>query len=106
MPRATCAELIGLCCAVCLLVMPPSDQQYGCNLRKTNLIERRQEVNESENTCSLYTYMRTGTCGTWYFSHDTWYYCIGKKAQRSTAQHSTAGQKPRDRTALRCAAEL
>ena len=33
MPRATCAELIPLCCAVCLLAMPHSDRQHGCNLR-------------------------------------------------------------------------
>ena len=33
MPRANCAELIALCCAVCVLGMSRSDRQYGCNLR-------------------------------------------------------------------------
>ena len=32
--------------------------------------------------------------GTWYFLHDTWMALyVRKKAQRSTAQHRTAGQK-------------
>ena len=45
MPRATCAELIALSCATCLLAMPRSDRQYGCSLRKRKMkrTERGQE---------------------------------------------------------------
>ena len=52
MPRATCAELIALCCAVCLLSMSRSDRQYGCNLRKETHEEDREGTNyeESKNT--------------------------------------------------------
>ena len=102
MPRATCAELIALCCAVCLLAMSHSDRQSGCKLQeKKRRGPRGSTINEERKTTSTRTY-RYQVPGT---SHDTWY-CVQKKAHRNTAQHRTVGQgtaphgTARHRTAL------
>ena len=42
-PRAICAGLVALGCAVCLLAMSRSDWQYGCNVRKSKIIEEDRE---------------------------------------------------------------
>ena len=67
MPRANCAEMIALCCAVCLLAMSRSDRQYGCILRKQKkkhkdnrekTIKRRKQKEEYTRT---YPYLVRGT---------------------------------------------
>ena len=50
MPRATCAELIALCCVVCLLAVSRSDREYGCNLRKKKKHEEGREKSINEET--------------------------------------------------------
>ena len=55
MPTATCAELIDLCCAVCLLATSRSDPQHGFNLRKKNLKRTQREDNQLRKQKGEYT---------------------------------------------------
>ena len=53
-----------LCCAVCLLAMPHSDRQYGCNVRRKKGEEDRDgEDNERTKQKDQYTNVHSGaTC--------------------------------------------
>ena len=108
MLRATCAELIGLCCAVCLLAMPRSGRQYGV-IPPPHMTEKGQSSVESKLKI-LAVYTRT-------YRHlvpDTFRMLPGKcmfEREHSAVRHSTAPQGKkhgiaRRRTTLRCAAEL
>ena len=59
--KATCAELVTLCCAVCLLAISRSDRQYGCNLRNNKKHEEDQErkINEENKKMSTQQHTRT-----------------------------------------------
>ena len=65
MPRAACAELIALCCAVCLLAVSHSNRQYGCNFRGgKNMVIKRDQLNknqENEYTTRTYRHLVPGT---------------------------------------------
>ena len=54
MPRATCAELIALCCAelgcaVRLLAMSRSDPQYGCDLGQNEKTKQTNKKRKNKN---------------------------------------------------------
>ena len=91
MSRATCAELIALCCAVCLLAMSGSDWQCtGVTCEEKNVRTERRQSNESNQSS---THVHTGT----------WYTVLrmtpaSVHSQESTTKHGTtpfhvAGQR-------------
>ena len=56
MPRATCAKLIALCCAVCLLAMSRSNRQYAIYDKKKNM--RTETINEESEKTSTQQYTK------------------------------------------------
>ena len=86
MPRAVCAELIALCCAVCLLAVSRSDRQCWCNLRggrnRGTERDRLKKKQKYEYTTRTYRYLVlrfipvTAVC-----------------SKESTTQHDTAPQR-------------
>ena len=103
-PRAGCAALFALCCAVCVLAMSRSDRQYGCNLRKKKMsrTERGQiKEKKDEYTRTTYRYL------VLHMIPSLVLLCVRKKAERSTAQHRIAGRGTAPHgTARPCAALL
>ena len=90
MPRATCEELIALCFVVCLLEMPRSDRQYGCNLqKKTKKRTEREDTSTKKAKRRVRTYIPVP--GT---SNDTW--CCVFERKHSAEQQSTAPQGRHD----------
>ena len=63
LPRAACAELIALCCAVCLLAMTRPDRQYGCNLRENKRRIEREDNPIMKAKRRVNTYIPVGA---WY----------------------------------------
>ena len=109
MPRPdSYAELIALCCAVCLLAMSRSNLQYGCNFQEKKKEDRERTIKGTKPT--KYEYTRT------YIPVSTGYRMIPGTtdacSKESTVQHGTTPQgKARHSTAphgaaLRCAALL
>ena len=96
MPRATCAELIGLSVLCCLLAMSRSDRQkYGCNLRKkiAKRTEMENKINDESKKTSTRTYYRYLVPGT---SPDTWWYSVVlKKALDSAPRAADAARYAR-----------
>ena len=81
LPRATCAELVALCCAVCLLEMPRSDRQDTGAICEES--EPREDNHVKKEKRRVRTYIPVPT------SHDTWYCCMFER-KHSEARHSTA----------------
>ena len=73
-----------LCCAVCLLAVLRSDQQYGCNLHGgENMGTERGQINEEKTKRRVHN--------MYYY---TWYYRVTAGCSKeSTAQHDTAPQR-------------
>ena len=106
-PRCPCAELIALCCAVCLL-MSRSERQYvsiygvggARGPREDN--QAKKATRQVHNTYIIlvpvsYLVLLLLLLLLLY---------VQKNAQRRTTQHRKTKGRARHRTALRCAAEL
>ena len=112
MPRATCADLITLCCAVALVGAATFwSAVFGCNLRN-KIVKRteRGQTNEASKKKAnrrVHTYIHTGTCCLVRALRNTCYCYIMFERKHNAARHSATPQgKVRHRTARCCAAEL
>ena len=91
MPRATCAELMALCCAVCLLAMARSDRQYESNLRKKKAWRgpRGQSTKEAKGRARSSTHVHTAIYATKWRLSALCFVCCSVLVINARRQHAT-----------------